>query len=295
MEIENQIESKINDFFQWINLSIVQNYYIKNNQNWDAICASLHIINDLQRPKREYYSIKSINHLEIIGIMQTIYIEQDSIQTLNNSLLEITNHKFSLTKYDKVRNIRNKIFGHPSDKSNGKIKTRHFFDIEDKNTQLIKHLYWGTEAEIEGENIILTELIKENSNNTLLYLNEIEENLKNKFKKMMNNYKIKFENLFRHSSYTFEKILTKNNDTIAINSFDVTIYQEIENAKKGLIERNIYENFEKEIEVMLFLSDKLKKLFYNQTFEDIEFYTYALVLSEKVNFLKMELKKIDTI
>ena len=73
------------------------------------------------------------------------------------------------------------------------------------------------------------------------------------------------------------------------------IYQEIENAKKGLIERNIYENFEKEIEVMLFLSDKLKKLFYNQTFEDIEFYTYALVLSEKVNFLKMELKKIDTI
>jgi hypothetical protein len=295
MEIENKIESKIKDFFQWINLSIVQNYYIKNNQNWDAICASLHIINDLQRPKREYYSIKSINHLEIIGIMQTIYIEQDSIQTLKNSILEISNHKFSLTKYDKVRNIRNKIFGHPSDKSNGKIKTRHFFDIEDKKTQLIKHLYWGTEAEIEGENIILPELIKENSNNTLLYLNEIEENLKNKFKEMMNNYKIKFENLFRHSSYTFEKILTKNNDTIAINSFDVTIYQEIENAKNGLIERNIYENFEKEIEVMLFLSNMLKKLFYEQTFEDIEFYTYASVLFEKVNSLKMELKKIDKI
>lgn len=293
MEIENQIESKIKDFFKWINLPIVQKYYIKHGQNWDAICASLHIINDLQRPKYEYYSIKSINHLETIGIMQTIYIEQDSVQTLQNSILERINQKFSLSKYDKIRNIRNKIFGHPSEKSNGKMKTRHLFDIENKKTQLIKHIYWGTEEEAGSENIIITDIVKENSCITLLYLNEIEENFKNKFKEIMDNYNIKFENLFRHSLYTFEKILTKNNDTIAINSFDETIHQEIENARKGLIERDIYENFEKEIEVMLFLSNNLKKLFFNQTFEDIEFYTYASVLSEKVNSLKAELKQID--
>ena len=136
--------------------------------------------------------------------MQTIYIEQDSIQTLNNSLLEITNHKFSLTKYDKVRNIRNKIFGHPSDKSNGKIKTRHFFDIEDKNTQLIKHLYWGTEAEIEGENIILTELIKENSNNTLLYLNEIEEK---SFREISEQKKVSINTLLSRKSGILSSLL----------------------------------------------------------------------------------------
>ena len=201
MNLEEQIGKKISDFFSWINLPIVQNHYIKDLQNWDALCASLHIVNDLQRPKSEYYSLKSINHLESIGIIQTLYIEQDSIQTLKNAILE--NGNFSLNNYHNVRSIRNKVFGHPSAKNSGKIITRHFFDIMDKNKQLIKHIYWGTVEEIESENFTIADLVLENSKTTFAYLKEIEEDLKLKFNEIMNKYTVKFGDVFKGATYTF--------------------------------------------------------------------------------------------
>lgn len=293
MNVEEQIGQKISDFFSWINLPIVQNHYIKDLQNWDALCASLHIVNDLQRPKSEYYSLKSINHLESIGIMQTLYIEQDSIQTLKNAILENKNGNFSLNNYDNVRSVRNKVFGHPSDKSLGKIKTRHFFDIVDENKQLIKHLYWGTVRGIESENFIIADLVLENSKTTFAYLKEIEQDFKLKFNEIMNKYTVKFDNIFKGASYTFDKLLTKENDELVINPYEETINQEIEKVKKGLIERNIYADFEREIEVLQFLSEKLMPLFYHQTYKDIEFYTYASALSYNIRRISEVLKEID--
>lgn len=295
MNVEEQIGKKVSEFFSWINLPIVQSHYIKDLQNWDALCASLHIVSDLQRPKSEYYSLKSINHLEAIGIMQTIYIEQDSIQTLKNAILENKNGNFFLNNYDNVRSIRNKVFGHPSDKSSGKIKTRHFFDIVDNNKQLIKHLYWGTVNEIESENFIIADLVLENSKATFAYLQEIEQDFKLKFKEIMNKYTVKFDDIFKGASYTFEKLLTKENDEIVINPYEETINQEIKKVKNGLIERAIYEDFEREIQVLQFLSDKLKALFYHQTYNDIEFYTYASTLSDNIRKIGKKLKEIDKI
>lgn len=293
MNLEEQIGKKISDFFSWINLPIVQNHYIKDLQNWDALCASLHIVNDLQRPKSEYYSLKSINHLESIGIIQTLYIEQDSIQTLKNAILE--NGNFSLNNYHNVRSIRNKVFGHPSAKNSGKIITRHFFDIMDKNKQLIKHIYWGTVEEIESENFTIADLVLENSKTTFAYLKEIEEDLKLKFNEIMNKYTVKFGDVFKGATYTFEKLLTKENDEMAINPYEETINQEIEKVKNGLIERNIYADFEREIQVLQFLSEKLKALFYQQTYKDIEFYTYASTLYDNIIKISKELKGIDKI
>ena len=298
MEVENEIKEKVSQFFDWINHPIIQNYYIKDLQNWDALCASLHILNDLQRPKNEYYNLKSINHLETIGIMQTLYIEQDSMQTLQNAILEKKYDGFKLNKYDKVRDTRNKVFGHPSDKSykkSIKIKTRNFFDIKNSEKQIIKHLYWGTEKEIESEDFIILDLVIENSKSSLAYLQEIEQNFKSKFKNIMDNYTIKFNNLFPRAGYTFEKLLTKENDDIVIDPYGETIDNEIDKVKEGLIERNILEKFAKEIEVFEFLSSKLKSLFYKQTYKDIEFYTYATTLSDNIRKISGELKEIDKV
>jgi hypothetical protein len=299
MNDDEKIDEKVSEFFSWINLPIVHSFYIKDLQNWDAICASLHILNDLQRPKKEYFALKEINHLEAIGIMQTLYIEQDSMQTLRNAMLEEKYNGFKLNKYDKVRDTRNKVFGHPSDKSNRKplkINTRHFFDIKDSKKQTIKHLYWGTVKEIESEEFIILDLVIENSKATLAYLQEIEQDFKSKFKKIMDNYTVKFDNLFKRSLYTFEKLLTKENDGFVIEPYSEDIDNEIEKAKKGLIERNIYDgNLKKEIEVLQFLSEKLKSLFYKQTHNDIEFYTYATTLSDNIRKITKELKMLDKI
>jgi hypothetical protein len=293
MEYENKIKEKVTWFFDLINRQIIQNYYIKDLQNWDALCASLHLLNDLQRPKEEYYKLKSINHIEIIGIMQTLYIEQDTIQSLTNALLEETYSGFKLNNYNRIRDLRNKIFGHPSDKQVGKLKTRHFFDIKDSTKQVIKHIYWGTEREIESDVFYITELVLENSKNSLIYLESLENKFKAKLKKMMTNYKISFEDVFKGANYTFEKLLTKENDRFVIDPYEDTIDSEITRIEKGLYERNINEEYERELNVLKFLSSKLKSLFYVQTYKDIEFYTYASTLSEKIRQISRELKKMD--
>jgi len=293
MDFDEKIKEKITQFFDWINRPIIQNYYIKDLQNWDALCASLHILRDLQRPKEEYYALKSINHLEAIGIMQTLYIEQDTMQTLQNALLEEKFNGFKLDKYNKVRDLRNKIFGHPSDKQSGKIKTRHFFDILDNKEQLVKHLYWGTEKEIESEEFHIPQIIKENSKHTFTYLEDLEVNFIDKFAEIMTNYKISFNDIFKGANYTFEKLLTKENDDVVIEQYEGTIESEFEKIKNGLIERNIYESYERKLKVLEFLSSKLKSLFYKQTYKDIEFYTYASTLSEKIRQLSSELKVLD--
>lgn len=295
METENQIKGKVRQFFDWINRPIIQNYYINNLQNWDALCASLHILNDLQRPKEEYYTLDTINHLETIGIMQSLYIEQDSMQTLRNALLEVKYDGFKLNNYNNVRDKRNEVFGHPSDKSNKKlnIKTRHFFEITDNKKQTIKHLYWGTVEEIESEEFNVKDLVLENSKVTFAYLQEFENELKEKFTEITAKYTVQFDIIFNNANYTFEKILTKENDDIGIKLYENTIDQEIEKVKMGLRERNLHDEFERKIEVLEFLSEKLKLLFYKQTYKDIEFYTYASTLFENIRKLTEELKKID--
>lgn len=298
MKEEEQIVKLVSKFFSLINHPIIQNYYIKDLQNWDALCASLHIIKDLQRPKKEYFDLKEINHLEAIGIVQTLYIEQDSMQTLRNAILEEKYDGFKLNKYDKVRDTRNKVFGHPSEKSHKiptKIKTRHFFDIKDSKKQTIKHLYWGTVKGIESEEFIILDLVIENSKATLAYLQEIEQDFKLKLKEIMDNYTVKFDKIFDRASYTFDKLLTKENDSFVIDPYGETIDDEIKKVKTGLVERDILENFELEIEVLQFLSNKLKPLFHQQTYKDIEFYTYASTLSDNISEISKKLKEIDKI
>lgn len=292
MKFENLIKEKVDELFSLINQPLIQNYYIKNSQNWDALCASLHIIKDLQRPKNEYYSLESINHLEVIGIMQVLYMEQDSIWTLTNAIKETSNSKFLLPEYENVRRIRNQAFGHPSDKAAGKVKTRHFFDIENSEMQFIKHIYWGNIEGISSERFSVTDLVMENSKATLSYLELIIQVFKAKFDDIMNGYKIRFEELFKDVNYIFEKILTKENDKLAIDLYPI-IDDDIAKVKIGLNERNMLYEFEKRLNVLEFLSDKLKLLFYSYTYTDIEFYTYASTLFRNIKELHKELIGID--
>jgi hypothetical protein len=293
--MEKEIKKEISYFFHLINHPQIQNYYIKNLENCDALCASLHIIRDLQRSKEEYKSLNSINHLETIGVIQTIYIEQDSIETLKFAINEQKKEKyFTLINYKKIRDLRNQVFGHPSEKTAGKSKTRHFFDIENNQSQLIKHLFWGTEKEIESEKFVITNLVEDNSKITIAYLKGFKDEIKLKFENIMANYKIKFKSLFKGTSYTFEKLLTKENDEITINTYH-SIDDNISKVRDGLIERNMLENFKLQIEVLEFLSTKLKGLFGKQTYKNVEFYTYASTLRDNIRSLQKELKEVDNL
>jgi len=293
MTDEQNIQQIVSWFFDKINNPIIESFYIDNSQNWDAICSSLTILNDLQRPKKEYYCLKKINHLEAIGIMQTIYIEQDCMLTLQNAILEQT-QKEHLTNYTSIRSIRNEAFGHPSEKKKNKQFSRHFFDIADSEKQILKIIDWKTTGNIESYHFDLTETVKKNSKITNDYLEDIKIKFITKIKNKLTEFKIKVSDLFSGASYIFEKLLTKHNDRIVIDTY-FTIDEDLEKAKEGLIERQIFDNCKKEFEALVFFSTKLKPLFYIQTYDDIEFYAYAITLRQGIANFKKSIKDIDEI
>src|SRR5258708_40055612 len=103
---EDRIKDLVDWIFEKINMPIIESMYIGDLQNWDALCSSLTIINDLQRAKKEYHLLEKINHLEAIGVRQTLYIEQDCMLTLKNAILKIK-ETTALVDYKPIRELRN--------------------------------------------------------------------------------------------------------------------------------------------------------------------------------------------
>jgi len=293
---EDHIKQLIDWFFEKINMPLIENIYINDLQNWDALCSSLTIINDLQRTKTEYHSLTKINHLEVIGVMQTLYIEQDCMLTLKNAILK-TKETAALADYKPIRELRNEAFGHPSAKGRkAGMYSRHFFDIVDANEQHLKIINWENTGSITSGRFKLSDKVKENSAVTLKYLKELTDVFKDTITTQMSNYKIKAADLFNHTSYVFGKLLTKENDPIAIGSYQHSVDEEITKAKEALIERNVFDDdFKRQIEVAEFFSTKLKLLFNQQTHKDTEFYAYASTLRQNLSELKKAIKDLENV
>jgi hypothetical protein len=294
MTDEDKIKGLVGWFFEKINRPIVDQLYIHDSQNWDALCASLTLLNDLQRAKAEFYLLKKLNHLEAIGIMQTAYIEQDCMLTLKNAIFE-KKETTPLIKYKPIRELRNEAFGHPAAKGKNGMLSRHFFDIEDDKKQLLKIINWENIGNITSRHFSLTDEIRKNSKITKTYLEEFKDSFITKIKNHMLNYKVQTKDLFNHTGYVFEKLLSLENDKIAIDSYKFSVDGEIEKAKGALQERKVFQTYKREIEVSVFFSEKLKPLFYRQTYKDVEFYAYATSLRKRLEDLRKSLTDIDKV
>ena len=291
MTNETQIKELTGWFFDRINMPIIEGLYIGNEMVWDALCASLTILGDLQRAKTEYLELSSVNHLETIGIMQTVYIEQDCILNLQNAILG-KNDKAALPNYKKIRDLRNEAFGYPSERKQKGTFSRHFFDIADEQKQLIKIINWEGTGDINSAHISLPQIIDENSKITINYLTVIKQEFVNKINTQMKSYQIQLTDLFRGVSYTFEKLLTKQHDRIVIDTY-YSIEDDIKKAVDGLTERKLIGLYERDIDVIIFFSDKLKALFNVQTYLDVEFYAYAISLRRQLEGLIKSFKEIE--
>lgn len=291
MTNEDKIEELTGWFFSQINIPIIEGLYIHDEKVWDALCASLTILGDLQRVKTEYAELLEINHLEVIGIMQSIYIEQDCMLNFRNAILG-SSDKQPLSNYKSIRELRNEAFGHPSEKQRKGVYSRHFFDIEDKVKQLIKIINWEGSGDINSAHISIKAIVAENSRISIDYLTQIKCDYINKIKNQMSSYRIKLTDLFKGANYTFEKLLTKQHDRSVIDTYD-GLEDDIQKALLGLAERNLLDLYQREIDVIVFFSDKLKALFNIQTYLDTEFYAYAISLRREIDVLKKSFKQIE--
>ena len=160
-------------------------------------------------------------YLAIYGLLQAIYVQQDAIMSLSESL-GIAEKINSYERLIEIRNVRNDAVGHPTKRGFGKkgnkkkvsynfitqlSLTKHGFDL----------LSFSNEGEYKSEYINTTELIADQHK----YIMEILKRMKNKLQNEENDHKAKFRDeklreIFHSSpgyliSKIYEGILT--NDT----------------------------------------------------------------------------------
>ncbi len=98
-----------------------QTKLLKDSRNWQKLCSSMDTIEDVEEAINEYQRLPEFSdigsgYLYLYGLFQTMYVQQDAIRSLSKVLLkENINFKKDYPNLFKVREIRNDIFGHPTD------------------------------------------------------------------------------------------------------------------------------------------------------------------------------------
>lgn len=116
------IEHALDKLRHTLNIPEIQDYYIKllkPNNGWKRLCAALDALRDSQRAIDKYKTIGDVDHITgdsllLYGILNALYIQQDSIRTWG----ELIGEKIDFRDYPdtlRVREIRDDIC-HASDR-----------------------------------------------------------------------------------------------------------------------------------------------------------------------------------
>ena len=99
---------------------------LKDSRNWQRLCSSMDTIEDVEEAIHEYqrlpeYSDIGSGYLYLYGLFQTLYVQQNAVRSLSKALLKKDiNFKKEYPNIFKVREIRDDIFGHPTDRDGDK-------------------------------------------------------------------------------------------------------------------------------------------------------------------------------
>ncbi|WP_125226111.1 hypothetical protein [Leptospira barantonii] len=106
---------------------------------WNAICVSMDLIGDTTNAIEEYLKLdsSSIKYLAIYGILQALYLQQDALQYIYETL----NLPFTLSpRLREMRKIRNKVAGHPVNAWKKKFQSFHFISQMESSARFVQLL-----------------------------------------------------------------------------------------------------------------------------------------------------------
>lgn len=152
----------------------------KNKVNTDQIWGPLHILLLIQNAKKKYLKLDIIDDLSLIGLLQTLYIEQDSLSLFAFSIGYIDQrNKFEtdIADFKEIRYLRNEAFGHPSTTDRNTV---HLFKILDSKKQSFEVHNWEKNNKMFSNEIFcLLDIFKKHNS----YSQRILLNLKNHINK----------------------------------------------------------------------------------------------------------------
>jgi len=175
----------------------LNNYLSTTPGNYERVFTSIDLIEDCQNAIEEFedipdLSFQSRSTLYIYGVLQSMYCQQDGLyhlyKTVRNENLMNVYELFQKFNFDKeIREVRDDIAGHPTDRKNGK----EFYFIGKGSNTKYKFSYAGYTPNFRKVDVDLKKFIEAQNNFTNTILDEVEKSIsdsiqihKDKFKTM---------------------------------------------------------------------------------------------------------------
>lgn len=245
--MENKICKLVSKIRDRINNPIKQTKLIEDKERWNRLCSSLDITVDTQSAIEYYQETEFPNenggkYLYIYGLLQAFFIQQDAVSNMHKALYSVElSYKNDYKKLFNLRELRNDIIGHPTDRNNGKSFHSMSQITLTKDSFQILSSYRNNEDKFRTVNIIEIIDHQKNGINNILEMivakldNDIEE-----FKERCTMQKL--QNHFKKNiGYNFEKLYEMTHETNKISPMAgialKMITELVSGAKKELIHR----------------------------------------------------------
>lgn len=300
------LSSKVRDY---INIGRVQNKLIQNKKNWNQICSSLDVLGDTTYAITSYINDSfpnddGLKYIYIYGILQALFLQQDSLRHLTCALLSINEKDYKVNdELEKIRNIRNEAIGHPTNKGAG--KSFHYISritIEKNGFDLLssfsdKDDIYKEVRIIDVINIQLKIIVED----LKILLKKLEEKVmehRNKFKE------VKLADFLKGSDYSIEKIFEAlYAEDEGKKSFYISLIKPLKEGylkiEQELKDREILPNnfWNDELEKVEYIFDSLGDYFNNnkRNFTSNDIFIFISFLRDKNKELLDELKNIDEV
>lgn len=298
------LSSKVRDY---INIGRIQNKLIQNKKNWNQICSSLDVIGDTACAISSYINDSfpnddGLKYIYIYGILQSLFLQQDSLKHLSCALLLINEKDYKANdELEKIRNIRNEAIGHPTNKGGG--KSFHYISritIEKNGFDLLssfsdKDDIYKEVRIIDIINIQLKIIVED----LKILLKQLEEKVvehRNKFKE------VKLADFLKGSDYSIEKIFEALYvEDEGKKSFYISLIKPLREGylkiEQELKDREILPNdfWNDELEKVKYIFDSLVDYFNSnkRNFTSNDIFIFLSFLRDKNKELLEDLKNID--
>ncbi|HEX7484185.1 MAG TPA: hypothetical protein VF281_03470 [Candidatus Saccharimonadales bacterium] len=186
-------DSLMHDIRELVNKSIFIENIERHNFKWDMAIASMDTIEDTELAIKSYSSLfkdlpEGQLYLILYGLFQAIFMQQDAVIHLAKGLNSTEISIWKDVDGKKIRVLRNKYFGHPTDSQNYKTKESTFHGLT-RITLSAKTVTGWTYPNFSTELIDISDVIKIQQKFIIRSLINIQNDLRKKELKFMRQFK----------------------------------------------------------------------------------------------------------
>ena len=173
------LEQQIRDYVNGANL--YDRHFKAHLDEWNALCVAMDTLGD-SCLALGYYEASGIGkedsekYLKLYGLLQAIFLQQDSIRQLNRVFLGSDLQSDSDSAWKKIRDLRNLTVGHPIEKREKAGTKRCFISRVTIRTGGFQLLIWNSDKEQnEFEDVDLQSLYKQYKLEAVKHLESIAQ------------------------------------------------------------------------------------------------------------------------